>query len=136
MSETATPCGLPTDGWPPTPGSTFHPNQHPRGYRDPEVVAELRQNLDAAGVTRVYPHLCPADHDGSIADWDSVHTARFLDEMGGIEVLPWIGGVYNVSALPDDPGWRDPFVASVRSLVVEHPRIAGVHLNIEPLPCR
>jgi hypothetical protein len=44
-----------------------------------------------------------------------------------------IGGPNGSSALIHKPQWRAAFIANVRQLIAEHPRLAGVQVNIEPL---
>ena len=48
--------------------------------------------------------------------------------------MPWVGGVLGDSARPDASTWRAGFVRSVSNLLREHPRLAGVQVNIEPMP--
>ena len=57
-----------------------------------------------------------------------------LDATTGHEVLPWIGGVFELHAWPDAPEWRATFVESATQLIAAHPRFAGLHINIEPMP--
>src|SRR6185369_417832 len=64
---------------------------------------------------------------------------RFLDAAAAlgergepIRVMPWIGGRRESTAHVEDPAWRGAFVASARELLERHPRLAGVHVNIEP----
>ena len=69
-----------------------------------------------------------------IAAVDPVQTERFLDHFGDFAVVPWIGGILGVQCAPESPRWRANFVSSVVDLLQSHPRLAGVHLNIEPMP--
>ena len=48
--------------------------------------------------------------------------------------MPWVGGVLEQNAWPDNPKWRSQFVQSIRALLERHPRLAGIHVNIEPCP--
>ncbi|MCF8383599.1 MAG: hypothetical protein K9G39_08430 [Chlorobium sp.] len=82
----------------------------------------------------VFPHLCPCTSDGRIALADSLQTERFLDGFSGFRVLPWVGGVSRKHCFPDSALWRERFVSSVVALLNAHPRLAGIHLNIEPVP--
>lgn len=105
-------------------------------FRSQEKIATLLRQLKSQHIRFVYPHLCPAQFHGAIAPYDSDQVERFLDTAAetNIEVIPWIGGVFEESARLAEPRWRDGFVASVRELLKKHPRLAGVQINIEPLP--
>jgi hypothetical protein len=85
-------------------------------------------------VKYVFPHLCPGDPNGKIAPVDRVQTERFLNHFRDFRVIPCIGGVLDVHCSPESPQWRTNFVSSVVDLLQTHPRIAGVQLNIEPMP--
>ena len=108
----------------------------PAEFRSEEKISALLQKLAGNRVKTVYPHLCPARPDGKIAACDDAQVGRFLDHAGkyGIKVIPWIGGVLGESARPDDENWRKNFIASAGELLTKHPRLAGVQINIEPLP--
>jgi hypothetical protein len=108
-------------------------NQFAR-YRGVAPVRELAARLRRHHVTDVFPHLCPAEDDGQIPPVDARQTELFLDEFNGIRVIPWIGGVKDNQVQADDAMWRSKFAASVKSLMAAHPRLAGVQLNVEPLP--
>jgi hypothetical protein len=100
---------------------------------DASVLA-LRGRLDEYGIHDVFPHLCPAQPDGSLLPVDRAATKRFLSIMAGKRVMPWIGGVLELSAHPERPEWRRAFVASALALLTRYPSFAGVHVNIEPCP--
>jgi len=51
-----------------------------------------------------------------------------------VRVIPWIGGVLGVHCSPGSANWRGVFVASAVDLLRCHPRLAGIQVNIEPLP--
>ena len=108
----------------------------PAKFRSEAKISELLRKLADHRTRTVYPHLCPARPDGRIAAYDDAQVERFLDlaEKSGIKVIPWIGGVLGGSARPDDEIWRRNFIASVEELLKKHPRLAGVQINIEPLP--
>ena len=108
----------------------------PAEFRSEAKIFELLRKLADHRIRTVYPHLCPARPDGRIAAYDDAQVERFLDlaEKHGIKVVPWIGGVLGESARPDDESWRKNFIASAEELLKKHPRLAGVQLNIEPLP--
>ncbi len=97
-------------------------------------VVALRARLDEHGIRDVFPHLCPAQPDGSLLPVDRAATKRFLSVMAGKRVMPWIGGVLGSSAQPHEARWRKSFVASAVALLRRFPEFAGVHLNIEPCP--
>lgn len=111
-------------------------NRDVADFRDEAKCAALFQKLHDNGIAMVYPHLCPAQFDGKIAPYDDAQVERFLDlaEQWNIQVIPWIGGVYADSAYPGLARWRENFVASVAALLETHPRLAGVQVNIEPMP--
>ena len=108
----------------------------PADFRSEANIAALFRRLADNKISIVYPHLCPARPDGLIARCDHAQTERFLDfaEQFGIRVIPWIGGVFGTSACPADVEWRKHFVESVSDLMNTHPRLAGVQINIEPMP--
>lgn len=103
-------------------------------FRDDAKIRELAELLSAHGIRDVYPHLCPCTSVGDIAAVDPAQTERFLDHFEGFRVLPWIGGRLDVHCSPESPRWRARFVASAVDLLTAHPRLAGVHVNIEPMP--
>lgn len=108
----------------------------PNYFRNPERIEALLEQLEENRIRFVYAHLCPSELRGGVAPYDPAQVERFLDAAGrhGIAVLPWIGGVLGESARPSDPVWRRNFIASVGEMLAQHPRLAGVELNIEPLP--
>lgn len=103
-------------------------------FRSPEAIRGLAQRLAAHHVTDLFPHLCPTSTDGRLPPCDPEQVDRFVREMAGLRVMPWIGGAYPVQAFPSDPAWRATFALSTADLLCAHPGLAGVHLNIEP--CR
>jgi hypothetical protein len=103
-------------------------------YRSPANVRALAAKLRTNHITDVHPHLCPATVDGHLPPVDAKQTEMFLDAFVGFRVLPWIGGVNGSSVRANDVRWRDTFVRDVQGLLTRHPRLAGVHLNVEPMP--
>jgi hypothetical protein len=95
-----------------------------------ELVGQMRQRH----FTDVFPHLCPTDSTGAILPVDDHQTELFLNEFQGIRVLPWIGGVLDADVTPELPARRRIFVKSISDLLKKHPRLSGVHLNVEPWP--
>ena len=123
-------------GWLGDDGWFLRNCRDPELFRSPERIAELMRQLQSQHIRFVYPHLCPAQFSGEIAPYDSDQLERFLDaaEAADIEVIPWIGGVFGESARLENQRWRTQFVDSVKELLEKHPRLAGVQVNIEPLP--
>ncbi len=103
-------------------------------FRNDSALQALAGLLAQHGIVHVYPHLCPCDPDGTIARVDPAQAERFLDHFDGFSVVPWIGGILNKHCWPRHSEWRSSFVASIVRLLQEHPRFAGVHINIEPMP--
>lgn len=105
-----------------------------QSYRDPQRIRELAQKLRRHHITDVFPHLCSASSAGRLPPVDAAQVERFLDELAGIRVIPWIGGPNESNVLLDKPEWRSAFITSACQLLAAHPRLAGVQINIEPLP--
>jgi hypothetical protein len=103
-------------------------------FRDPEQVRGLAERLRRYRIRDIYPHLCPAKESGSIPPVDPEATEKFLDRFEGFRVMPWVGGVLGKNAHPHREAWRKAFADSIRELLAVHPRLAGVHINIEPCP--
>ncbi len=108
-------------------------NEYAR-YRDPKNIRALADRLRRHHITDVFPHLCPAEADGRLPQVDAAQTKRFLDILAGFRVIPWIGGPNGGNVRLQDAKWRSTFTNQVQSLLLAHPRFAGVQLNIEPLP--
>ncbi len=103
-------------------------------FRNHRQIQKLADLLAGHGVKYVFPHVCPCRPDGKIAPVDLVQTERFLDHFQDFAVVPWIGGVLDVHCAPGSAQWRANFVSSAVDLLQKHPRLAGVQLNIEPMP--
>jgi hypothetical protein len=103
-------------------------------FRKDRQIQKLAELLAGHGVKYVFPHVCPCNPSGTIAPVDPVQTERFLDHFRDFAVVPWVGGVLDVHCSPGSPRWRANFVSSVVDLLKKHPRLAGVQLNIEPMP--
>ena len=105
-------------------------------FRSKEKISKLFKKLADKKISIVYPHLCPAQFNGRIAPYDTIQTERFLDlaEQYKIRVIPWVGGILYESARPGDKKWKKNFFASIKELFEKHPRIAGIQINIEPMP--
>ncbi len=102
--------------------------------RSDEALAELGARLSRHGIRDLFPHLCPAQPDGSILPVDVGATTRFARALPERRILPWIGGVLDVHVFPDTPRWRETFVASAVRLLHRRGELAGLHLNVEPCP--
>lgn len=111
-----------------------HKQDRIQRFRNPDQISQLAAFLRTNGITDVYPHLCPCSIDGNIAPSDPVQVERFLDGFVDFRVMPWIGGVLGAQARIQNADWRKLFVGSITNLLATHPRLAGIHLNIEPLP--
>ena len=117
--------------------SWFERNQRNKDdFRTVEKISALFKKLSDNKISTVYPHLCPAQLSGRIARYDSPQIERFLDVAAqyNVKVIPWLGGVLDESARPSNEKWRKNFVASVDELLKKHPRLAGIQINIEPMP--
>lgn len=117
--------------------SWFERNQRNRNdFRTIEKISALFKKLSDNKISTVYPHLCPSQLSGRIARYDSAQVERFLDVAAeyNVKVIPWLGGVLDESARPSNEKWRKNFVASVDELLKKHPRLAGIQINIEPMP--
>lgn len=102
-------------------------------FRNTNQIAHLAALLRTNGISDVYPHLCPCSIDGNVAPADPAQVERFLDGFQGFRVMPWVGGVLGAQARIHNAKWRESFVGSITNLLKAHSRLAGVHLNIEPL---
>ncbi len=102
-------------------------------FRDPTRIRELAGRLRRYHITDVFPHLCPAEPDGRLPSVDAEQVDRFLDAFEGFRVIPWIGGPNGSSARLHKAQWRAAFATNVQSLIADHPRLAGVQINVEPL---
>lgn len=103
-------------------------------FRNPAAILHLKQQLLTHHITELYPHVAPCLPTGEIARVDAQQTQQFLAVMDEFHVLPWIGGVLDVQVFLESPEWPERFVRSVEDLLMAHPLLAGIHLNIEPMP--
>lgn len=103
-------------------------------FRDPERLRELAGRLRAHHLTDVFPHLCPAEASGELPGVDAAQVERFLDHFTSptFRVMPWVGGHRHKTARVQDAAWRARFAAASARLVTRFPRLAGVHVNVEP----
>ena len=76
----------------------------------------------------------PACRIGRIAPVDDAQTELFLDNIGNRRVIPWVGGVLGKHVNLESASWRTNLAASVRDLLSRHLRLAGIQINVEPLP--
>jgi len=103
-------------------------------YRDPERIRELAIKLRRHRITDVFPHLCPTAPDGKLPSIDHAQVDRFLEAFDGFRVMPWIGGASGSNVRLGNSQWQSVFTNQVRILLLAFPRLAGVQLNVEPLP--
>ncbi len=109
-------------------------NKSRESFRNPEAIKLLAERLKQHGIKYVYPHLCPCDTDGQIALEDPNQTDLFLSIFQEFEVMPWVGGVLNQQCYVNRGDWRATFIESILALLERHPQLAGVQINIEPMP--
>ena len=104
-------------------------------FRSVDRIRDLRTRvLEPLHVTDVFPHLAPTDRGGAIQPVDPEQARRFLRELAGIRVMPWVGGVQGKQVELSSPRWRRAFAESIRDLLIDYPELAGIHINIEPGP--
>lgn len=109
-------------------------NRDKTKFRSAEKIENIAKLLRANHIQDVYPHLCPCLPTGEIAASNKEQVELFLDGFKGIRVLPWVGGMRDSDALIDNASWRSTFASSCAKLLEDHPRLAGIHINIEPMP--
>ncbi len=109
-------------------------DRDPSTFRDPVEMAALAWQLQRYHIVDVYPHLAPTTPAGHLPPHDPAQTERFLNQTPDLHVLPWVGGVLGEHVFLGSPSWRRAFTADVVRLLDDHPRLAGIHLNVEPLP--
>lgn len=103
-------------------------------YRDVQSIRSLSDKLHRYHITDVFPHLCPAEPDGHLPKVDAGQVERVLQGLAGFRVMPWVGGPNGGNVRLTNGKWRSTFTNDVSALLRAHPRFAGVHLNVEPLP--
>jgi len=109
-------------------------DKDPTRFRSREKVDALAAKFRQHRISNVYPHLCPTTSDGSISPVDDEQTRLFLDAFDGFKVFPWVGGVLDLDVELESSEWRNAFTNSIAHLLETHPRFAGIHINIEPMP--
>jgi len=110
-------------------------NDKPRDqYHSPKALERLAHTCRDNGITVVYPHLCPATSTGALPDLDAGRIAPLAAALPGVSILPWVGGVHQRDCVLDSARWRDAFASNVADLLMRHPQLGGIHLNIEPMP--
>jgi len=115
--------------------SWFAINRRDRaGYDSVAARERLQSTCEDNGIGSVFPHLCPATQSGDLPAHDPVRAEALLDALPAVKVLPWVGGVHGRHCPVESPVWRARFVLSCAELLRRHPRLAGLHLNIEPMP--
>ena len=115
--------------------SWFVRNQRaPAAYDSEAARLRLRSTCADNGIAYVFPHLCPATSRGGLPAHDPARIEALLAALPGVKVLPWVGGVRGAHCPVESAAWRARFVAACADLLSSHPGLAGVHLNIEPMP--
>ena len=109
-------------------------NKNPALFRSRDRLIRLKNLLAAHHVRYLYPHLAPCRNTGEIAPADPAQAELFLGMLNEFHVLPWVGGVLDKHVILASPQWRAGFIRSIAELLRNHPRLRGVHVNIEPLP--
>lgn len=110
-----------------------HNGKDPKRFRDKAILQKTAEDLKKAHIKDVFPHLCPASKSGSLPGADESQVERFLDAFDGFRVMPLVGGVASSDVFLHDIRWRRSFASSCAELLERHPRLAGIHVNIEPL---
>ncbi|NQZ59490.1 MAG: hypothetical protein HRT88_18725, partial [Lentisphaeraceae bacterium] len=103
-------------------------------FRSESKINALLNNLKKHGISDLFPHLCPCSEDGSISAYDDLQVERLVNSANGLRVIPWVGGVYRDQCVPENKKWRHNFVLSISELFKKHPKLAGIQINIEPMP--
>ncbi len=62
-------------------------------FRNPKQILKLRKLLAEHNIKYLYPHLCPSQPDGKIAEADPGQTRQFLMIMDRFRVMPWVGAL-------------------------------------------
>ena len=103
-------------------------------FRNIDRLHEQASFLRQQHIADVFPHVSPVNSQGILPSVDHQQVERFLDAFHDFNVLPWTGGVIGKTVMPSDPNWRNNFIHSIIDFISRHPRIAGIHINIEPWP--
>ncbi len=105
-------------------------------FRSEEKITELFKKLQGHNINILYPHLCPTTYQGQIPKVDEKQTKLFLKLAADyhLKVIPWVGGVFNAQVNLKSKKWRQIFINSIIELFTKYPQLAGIQLNIEPLP--
>jgi hypothetical protein len=113
----------------------FVRNRRDPAAHDSDVTRRrLQTTCGDNGVAYVFPHLCPATPRGDLPAHDADRIDSLLAALPDVAVLPWVGGVRGRHCPVESTEWRARFVAACADLLRHHPGLAGVHLNIEPMP--
>ncbi len=113
----------------------FAENQRAKADYDTDSARlRLRSTCTDNGIRYLFPHLCPASSTGKLALHDCERVETLLDALPDVKILPWVGGVHRDHCPVESSRWRALFVDDCAALLSEHPRFAGIHLNIEPMP--
>lgn len=112
-----------------------HDKEHLKpSFRDARPISELAERVRRHHIRDLYPHLAPSSPKGDLLEPDHDQLELLLDHLEHERVMPWVGGVYQEHVHADRPSWRAHFIADIVALLTRHPRLAGIHINIEPWP--
>ena len=105
-------------------------------FRDAGKISDLFEQLSENNISVVYPCLCSMQENGKITSFDNAQIERFifLAKKYNIKVVPCVGGVFGNSVRADDKTWRKNFTDSIEWLLIEHPDLAGIHVNVMSTP--
>ena len=108
--------------------------RNPADYDTSSARDRLRSTCAENGILYVFPHLCPASPRGDLPAHDADRIEALLAALPDAKVLPWVGGVHGRHCPVESSVWRAAFAANCADLLRRHPGLAGLHLNIEPMP--
>ncbi|UDQ98060.1 glycosyl hydrolase family 18 protein [Lentisphaerota bacterium WC36G] len=111
-------------------------NRDKTKFRSEQKITELFTKMKKHSIKFLYPHLCPTFFDGKISKVDDIQTKLFLKlaKKNELNILPWIGGVFDDSVKLSSEKWRKNFTESILRLLNEYSEFDGIQINIEPLP--
>ncbi len=134
------------------PGPVFNHNQNAvwiahTWVGDPhsdDDLSQLGAELQREDIHFVFAHVGPLDNDGTIPLERYPYAQSFVQRLHavapGIQVLAWIGQIYEIGALPDGPQ-VDLSLSATRNTIVTTTAhfindlgFDGVHYDLEPVP--
>ena len=93
----------------------------------------LREKVERLKIKFIFPHLCPANHQGSIPKIDIEKLKSLKKNLRNCKIYPWIGGSTEDTVDYKNEKWKSQFLKSIK-LLSDNELIDGFHLNFEPLP--